>query len=166
MIYEGTNGIQAGDLLGRKLGMNEGRPIMDLLGEVQAVIATAKGIPSLAGLADQLTEALNKLGEVAMHMGKTAMSEKVMDAFAHAYPFMDVMGDAAMAWMLLWRATIAAQKLESGAKKKDRAYYEGLVKSAEFFIQSILPVSIGRMNAILNNCEAITQIGEDSFGGK
>jgi len=166
MIYEGTNGIQAGDLLGRKLGMNEGRPIMDLLGEVQAVIAAAKDIPSLAGLADQLTEAVNKLGEVAMHMGKTAMSEKVMDAFAHAYPFMDVMGDATMAWMLLWRATIAAQKLASGAKKKDRVYYEGLVKSAEFFIQSILPVSVGRMNAILNNCAAINQIGEDSFGGK
>lgn len=166
MIYEGTNGIQAMDLLGRKLGMNEGKPIMDLLGEVQSVIAMAKAIPSLTGLADKLTETVNKLGEVAMHMGKTAMSEKALDAFAFAYPFMEVMGDVAMAWMLLWRASIAAKRLEKGAKKKDRAFYEGQTRSAEFFIHSILPVSLGKMNAILNCNDAITRISEDAFGGK
>ncbi len=166
MIYEGTNGIQAMDLLGRKLGMNEGKPIMDLLGEVQSVIAMAQAIPSLTGLADRLTETVNKLGEVAMHMGKTAMSEKALDAFAYAYPFMEVMGDVAMAWMLLWRATIAAKRLEEGAKKKDQAFYEGQTRSAEFFIHSILPVSMGKMNAILNCNDAITRISEDAFGGK
>ncbi len=166
MIYEGTNGIQAMDLLGRKLGMNEGKPIMDLLGEVQSVIATAKAIPSLAALAEGLTETVNKLGEVAMHMGKTAMSEKAMDAFAFAYPFMEVMGDVSMAWMLLWRASIAAKRLEEGAKKKDQAFYEGQTRSAEFFIHSILPTSVGKMNAILNCNDAVTQISEDAFGGK
>ena len=166
MIYEGTNGIQAMDLLGRKLGMNEGKPIMDLLGEVQSVIAMAQAIPSLTGLADRLTETVNKLGEVAMHMGKTAMSEKALDAFAYAYPFMEVMGDVAMAWMLLWRASIAAKRLEEGAKKKDQAFYEGQTRSAEFFIHSILPVSMGKMNAILNCNDAITRISEDAFGGK
>ncbi|MDX2448408.1 MAG: acyl-CoA dehydrogenase [Desulfobacterales bacterium] len=166
MIYEGTNGIQAMDLLGRKLGMNEGKPIMDLLGEVQSVIATAKAIPSLAALAEGLTETVNKLGEVAMHMGKTAMSEKAMDAFAFAYPFMEVMGDVSMAWMLLWRASIAAKRLEEGAKKKDQAFYEGQTRSAEFFILSILPTSVGKMNAILNGNDAVTQISEDAFGGK
>ncbi len=166
MIYEGTNGIQAMDLLGRKLGMNEGKPIMDLLGEVQSVIAMAKAIPSLTDLAERLTETVNKLGEVAMHMGKTAMSEKALDAFAYAYPFMEVMGDVTMAWMLLWRASIAAKRLEEGAKKKDQAFYEGQTRSAEFFIHSILPVSMGKMNAILNCNDAITRISEDAFGGK
>jgi len=166
MIYEGTNGIQAMDLLGRKLGMNEGKPIMDLLGEVQSVIAMAKAIPSLTDLADRLTETVNKLAEVAMHMGKTAMSAKALDAFAFAYPFMEVMGDVTMAWMLLWRASIAAKRLEEGAKKKDQAFYEGQTKSAEFFIHSILPTSLGKMNAILNGNDAVTQISEDAFGGK
>jgi alkylation response protein AidB-like acyl-CoA dehydrogenase len=166
MIYEGTNGIQAMDLLGRKLGMNEGKPILDFLGEVQSVIARAKTIPVLTDLADRLTETVNKLGEVAMHMGKTAMSAKVMDAFAFAYPFMEVMGDVSMAWMLLWRASIAAKRLEEGAKKKDQAFYEGQTKSAEFFIHSILPTSMGKMNAILNGNDAVTQISEDAFGGK
>lgn len=166
MIYEGTNGIQAMDLLGRKLGMNEGKSVMDLLGEVQSVIARAKAIPALTDLADRLTEALNKLGEVAMHMGKTAMSAKVLDAFAFAYPFMDVMGDVVMAWMLLWRASIAAKRLEEGAKKKDQAFYEGQTRSAEFFIHSILPTSMGKMSAILGCNDAITRISEDAFGGK
>jgi alkylation response protein AidB-like acyl-CoA dehydrogenase len=166
MIYEGTNGIQAMDLLGRKLGLNEGKPIMDLLGEVQSVIAAAKAIPSLADLADGLTETVNKLGEVAMHMGKNAMSEKALDAFAFAYPFMEVMGDAVMAWMLLWRASIAKQRLEAGAKKKDRSFYEGQIKSAEYFIQTVLPVSRGKMAAILTSSTAIIQISEDAFGGK
>ena len=166
MIYEGTNGIQAMDLLGRKLGMNEGKSVMDLLGEVQSVIAKAKAIPALTDLADRLTEALNKLGEVAMHMGKTAMSAKALDAFAFAYPFMDVMGDVVMAWMLLWRASIAAKRLEEGAKKKDQAFYEGQTRSAEFFIHSILPTSMGKMSAILGCNDAITRISEDAFGGK
>jgi hypothetical protein len=166
MIYEGTNGIQAMDLLGRKLGMNEGKSVMDLLGEIQSVIARAKAIPVLTDLADRLTEALNKLGEVAMHMGKTAMSAKALDAFAFAYPFMDVMGDVVMAWMLLWRASIAAKRLEEGAKKKDQAFYEGQTRSAEFFIHSILPTSMGKMSAILGCNDAITRISEDAFGGK
>ena len=166
MIYEGTNGIQAMDLLGRKLGMNEGRPIMDLLGEIQKIIAQAKENPAIAGLGGQLEEALNKLGEVAMHMGTTAMSPKMMDAFAFATPFMEVAGDVVTAWMLLWRAVIAAQKLDKGAKKKDVSFYEGQVKSADFFIGCLLPITLGKMNAILAGNDAVNAISEDAFGGK
>ena len=166
MIYEGTNGIQAMDLLGRKLGMNEGRPIMDLLGEIQKVIAQAKENPAIAELGGKLEEALNKLGEVAMHMGTTAMSPKMLDAFAFAYPFMEVAGDVVTAWMLLWRAVIAARNLDSGAKKKDVAFYEGQVKSADFFIGTMLPVTRGKMTSILVGNDAVNAISEDSFGGK
>ena len=166
MIYEGTNGIQAMDLLGRKLGMNEGRPIMDLLAEIQKVIAQAKENPAIADLGGKLEEALNKLGEVAMHMGTTAMSPKMLDAFAFAYPFMEVAGDVVTAWMLLWRAVIAARNLDSGAKKKDVAFYEGQVKSAEFFIGVMLPLTRGKMNAILAGNNAVNAISEDAFGGK
>ncbi|MEJ2096057.1 MAG: acyl-CoA dehydrogenase [Deltaproteobacteria bacterium] len=166
MIYEGTNGIQAMDLLGRKLGMNGGKPVMDLLKEVQQTIATAKSLSATAELAAKLEEAVQKLGEVAMSLGTAAMSSKVMMAFAHAYPFMEVFGDVATAWMLLWRASIAAQKLEKGAKKKDAAFYEGLLLSAEFFMCSVLPVTLGKMNAILAGNDAVVKISEDAFGGK
>jgi alkylation response protein AidB-like acyl-CoA dehydrogenase len=165
MIYEGTNGIQAMDLLGRKLGLNQGKPIMDLLGEIHKTLAQAKGMDPLKEEADRVEEAVNKLGEVALHMGKTAMSEKVMQAFAFAHPFMDVCGDVMLAWMLLWRATLASAALEKGARKKDEAFYQGQLKSAEFFIHTVLPVTLGKMNAILDTSAAAVEIEEASFGG-
>ena len=166
MIYEGTNGIQAMDLLGRKLGQNKGQPIMDLLGEIQGTIAAAKAVKGLEDSAGKLETAVNKLGEVALHLGQTAMSPELMTAFAHAYPFMEVSGDVVMAWLLLWRATIAAEKMEKGAKKKDVAFYEGQLKSVEYFSHSILPVTLGKMNAVLATNNAAVEISEDAFGGK
>ena len=165
-IYEGTNGIQAMDLLGRKLGMNKGKPIMDLMVEIQNTIAAAREDSKTAGFAGKVEKALNKLGEVALHLGQTAMSPKVMTAFTHAYPFMEVAGDVILAWQLLWRATIASQKLGNGAKKKDVAFYEGQLKTTEFFVHTILPVSLGKMDAILDVNSAAVDIEEDSFGGK
>jgi alkylation response protein AidB-like acyl-CoA dehydrogenase len=166
MIYEGTNGIQAMDLLGRKLGLNEGKPIMDLMGQIQGIIARAKKSEALAPLAEKLEAALNRLGETAMNIGAAAMSPKVMTAFAFAHPFMEASGDIVMAWMLLWRAAIAAEKLEAKAKKKDVAFYKGQIKSAEYFIRSILPVTMGKMDAITESCDAVVEMEEDSFGGK
>jgi hypothetical protein len=165
LIYEGTNGIQAMDLLGRKLGLNKGKAVMDLFGEIQKTINAAKNTEATAALAAQTEKAANKLGEVAMHMGATAMSEKVLTAFAHAHPFMEACGDVCMAWQLLWRAQIAAQKLEK-AKKKDAAFYEGQLKSAEYFVNEVLPVTLGKMNAILNSNGAAVEISEDAFGAK
>jgi len=165
MIYEGTNGIQAMDLLGRKLGLNKGRAIMDLFGEIQKTIAAAKAQEATAALAEQVEKMANKLGEVAMHMGATAMSEKVLHAFAFAHPFLEVCGDVTMAWQLLWRASLAAQKLPQ-AKKKDVPFYEGQLKSAEYFIYSVLPITFGKMKAILNSNGAAVDIAEESFGAK
>jgi alkylation response protein AidB-like acyl-CoA dehydrogenase len=165
-IYEGTNGIQAMDLLGRKLGLNQGQAFRDLLAEMTRTAADAQGIPALAGLASALEGLIGKLGEVAGHMAATVRSNKMMNAFAVAYPFMDVTGDTVMAWMLLWRAAVAAQKLENGAKKKDAAFYEGQLASARFFVHSILPVTMGKMSAILGDDGTIVDISEDAFGGK
>ena len=165
MIYEGTNGIQAMDLLGRKLGLNQGKPIMDLLGEIQKTLAEAKKMERLQGDAKRVEKAVNRLGEVALHLGQTAMSPKVLHAFAYAHPFLDVSGDVVLAWLHLWRATVAATALEKGAKKKDAAFYEGQLKSAEFFIHTILPVTNGKMKAILETNGAIVDIPEAAFGG-
>jgi len=96
MIYEGTNGIQAMDLLGRKLGLNQGKPFMDLLTQMQKTIMAAKDESGLENLIVKFEEVVDKLGEVALHMGTTAFSEKILYAFAFAYPFMDVTGDVVM----------------------------------------------------------------------
>ncbi len=163
MIYEGTNGIQAMDLLGRKLGMKKGKLVMDLFGEIQKTIMKAKEMDGLKDYSVKVEAALNKLGTVAMHLGKTAMSEKVLNAFAFAHPFLEVTGDVILAWMLLWRASIAAPLIEN--QKKDAAFYKGQVKSVEFFTNSVLPATLGKMEAILATNGAAVDIDDASFGG-
>jgi hypothetical protein len=164
-IYEGTNGIQAMDLLGRKLGMKKGKAIMDLMGEMQKTISEAKQHDQLAETAGELERVLNTLGEVAMHIGGKAMSEEVLTAFAHAYTFMEVCGDLTMAWMLLWRASVAAGKLEK-AKKKDKVFYQGQIKTCEFYVQTVLPVTMGKIESIKKSSSAAVDMEEDAFGGK
>jgi alkylation response protein AidB-like acyl-CoA dehydrogenase len=177
-IYEGTNGIQAMDLLGRKLGMKKGTVFLDFLNEIKSAIASARKIPRLEDLADRVETALNRLSEVAMQISKTAYSRDVKLAFAYAHPFMEVVGDVIMAWMLLWRAATAAPWLEKlagsadetaiqskVAKNKDAAFYDGQLKAAEFFINAVLPVTMGKMDAIAAPHPAAIDIHERSFGG-
>ncbi|MDA3787494.1 MAG: acyl-CoA dehydrogenase [Desulfobacula sp.] len=161
-IYEGTNGIQAMDFLGRKLGLKKGKPFMDLLGEMNKTIEAAKKIEGLDSLAGKVELAVNKLGVLAMHMGMTAMSEKILDAFATAHPFLDITGDVCLAWLELWRAVVAAPKIEK-AKKKDKAFYQGQVKTAQYFITWVLPSTMGKMEALLGNIPAIMEMPDAAF---
>jgi len=135
---------------------------MDLFGEMQKTIAVAKDLPELEKQTIKIEEALNKLAEVAIHMGQTAMSEKVLNAFANAHPFQDATGDVTMAWMLLWRATIAVKKLDK-AKKKDKAFYGGIIKSLQFYVDTQLPITIGRFKALMNTCSVAVDIEDSMF---
>jgi alkylation response protein AidB-like acyl-CoA dehydrogenase len=177
-IYEGTNGIQALDFLGRKLGMKQGAVFMNYLAEMQKTVAHAKKIAGLEDLAAKVATAVNRLGEIAMHMGQTALSPNLRVAFAFAKPFLDVIGDVSLAWMMLWRATIALPMLEKlagsldssvrrqqAAKNKQIAYYEGQLQTANYFIHAVLPIAIGRMEAIASSDASTIEIPEVSFGG-
>lgn len=164
-IYEGTNGIQAQDLMGRKLSQDGGRPFQNLLGRMQECIAAAGKTERVAGLATTFEPAVAQLTQVAQHIGALAQSD-ILTANAHAHPFLEVVGDMVVGWMLLWRAQVAAAALAAGAKSKDQPYYEGQIKSAEFFVLNLLPVTLGRMAAILGSSKVAVEIAEDSFGGK
>ncbi len=164
-IYEGTSGIQALDMLGRKLGMKGGAVFMNFLGEIQKTVASARQIEHTRELAVKVEAAANRLGEVALQLGKKAMSAEFKVAFAHSLPFLHAIGDTIMAWMLLWRALTAAAQLSGSTKKKDRAFYEGQIKTAEFFISTELPATLGKMNAIADGCAAAIQIPDEGFGG-
>jgi len=165
-IYEGTDGIQAMDLLARKMPMGDGQVFMNLIQEIQGVVAKARGIDALAGLADKLAAAVDKLTATAMGLGKNAMSAKFKTAFAHSVPFLYMMGDVIMAWFLLWRAVIASGRISAGAKGKDLAFYKGQLKTAEYFIRTIIPVTLGKMEAITDACSAAIDIEDESFGEK
>ncbi len=178
MIYEGTNGIQAMDLLGRKLGMNKGITFINYLEEIRKTIDEAKKINSISDFAVKVEEVFNLASQSAISIGKTAMSDKVLNAYAHAYPFLEVMGDLTIAWMLLWRAAVAAPKLEKLAgsndpqatkekakKNKDAAFYDGQIKTARFFINYILPLTKGRIETINAADGAAVEMLDASFGG-
>ncbi len=90
---------------------------------------------------------------------------------------MDAMGDVIMGWMLLWRAAVAKPALEGIVegldeearmkklnKDKNAAFYEGQLKSAEYFMYAVLPVAKGKMAAIKNGAPAIVNIPATSFG--
>ncbi len=177
-IYEGTNGIQAMDLLGRKMAAKGGAYFMALLKEVKKTTTASSSIPGLENLAAALDNALDKLSETAMALGKTAMSEQVKTAFAHATPFQEALGDVCMAWMLLWRAQVAAPALEKAlgsaqgeerakklAKNKETAFYAGQVQAAKYFIETILPVALGRLEGIRAMSSAVMDIPVAGFGG-
>ena len=176
-IYEGTNGIQAMDFLGRKLGMKQGRYFMDLLGEMQQTVAAARQVEILEGMARILEKAVNRLGETALTLGTTAMSPKVMTAFAFAQPLLEVTGDVIMGWMHLWRALAAVPGLEKYAgsldpavrkekaeKNRHAAFYEGKVRTAEFYIHTLLPAANGKMDAINGTCGAAIEMPDKAFG--
>jgi methylphosphotriester-DNA--protein-cysteine methyltransferase len=139
--------------------------VLDFFQQIQKTTDEAARIESLKALATKLDKAVKRLGEVAMHLGTTAMSPDVKVAFAFAKPFLDVFGDVCVAWMLLWRANIAALQLEQGAKNKDTAFYEGQLQTAKYFINAIVPITMGKMDAIAAGDPAPMEIPEAAFGG-
>jgi len=165
-IYEGTSGIQAMDLLGRKMGMKEGKVFTSFLGEIGKTVEMAKKVNGLEDIAATVEKLVNRLGEISMKLGMTATSpDSFKVAFAHSLPFLNAMGDTIMAWMLLWRAAVAAPKMNNGASKKDQAFYEGQVKTAEFFMNTVVPALMGRMDSIEKCSPAAMEISADAFGG-
>ncbi|WLT31631.1 acyl-CoA dehydrogenase [Geothrix sp. PMB-07] len=164
-IYEGTNGIQALDLIGRKLSQNNGQAIQDLFAQMKDVLNTAQGLERVAPIAARVAPAIARLEATAAHMTATMQSDP-MTGSAHAFSFLEAVGDMVMGWMLLWRANVAAAALKAGAKEKDAAFYEGQIMSADFFSRNMLPVTLGHMETVLGASSVANDISEDAFGGK
>ena len=165
-IYEGTNGIQAIDLLGRKLGMKGGQLLTDLVEEMKKTIDLAKGMDPLKALGEKTETVMQEWENAARHLSETASGPNMLKGYAHACPLMQITGDVVMAWLLLWRAVVATQKLEGKAKKKDIAFYQGQVQTAEYFIRTVLPITSGLVNTVLDTCGVAVEMDDASFGGK
>jgi hypothetical protein len=151
---------------GRELSLNGGEPFRHLLAEIDRTAEAAGRITDLREQASRVKATAERLKTVAEQILRTLKSEQMPTAFVFAYLFMEATGDTLMAWMLLWRAVVAHGKRADGAKKKDQAFYDGQLKSAQFFINTQLPVTLGKMDTILSDDNAVTAIGEDAFGGK
>ena len=158
-IYEGANGIQAMDFLGRKVGGSKGRMLKALVQEMTLTIAAAKQQDRLKGLAEKLESAAGLLETTCTQAIQALFSAQSPSAFACAHPLMEATGDVVMAWMLLWRASIAVEKLDG----KEAAFYMGKIKAAEFFITTILPATLGKLNAVTCENNPAADMDENLF---
>ena len=147
-IYEGANGVQAMDLLGRKLGMQKGAVFQAYMKEMGALVRSLADHATLGGAAAELGKAAQAVGETAMYLGVLAR-ERVDEAFLWATDFLQQMGDCVFGYQLLQQATLAAGKLEelvganpdrdTIANSPEATFYAGKVESARFFAASVLP---------------------------
>ena len=129
MIHEGTHGIQALDLLGRKVLMEEGRGLQLLAGRISATIARAHKQDDLAPYAAQLGEALRQVGAATQAAWSTGQPG---EALANAVPYMQAFGHTVLAWIWL-DVALAAQAGAADAGKRGR------LLSAQYFFRYELP---------------------------
>jgi len=138
-IHEGTNGIQAMDLLGRKLLGDGGKAFGLLSARVETTLAAARHDSALAPLADILSARWDKLGPAIQAAGKAARTDLDL-ALANAYLLLDAMGHAVVAWLWLDQAVCAATVLATGEPSASRrALLLGKQAAAQYFISWELP---------------------------
>ena len=178
-IYEGTNGIQALDLVGRKLGYKQGLLFKNIVSETGNLLKQAKKNYRLKDVTTPFEEARKHLIEVTRFFGLKSITEDFMTPILYASPYLELFGDVAIGFMLLWQAVIADRRLDelySDAKadtqeKKDEllrtnrsaAFYRGKVASAEFFANTILSLAPGKARAIMSGERSAIDLPEESF---
>ena len=137
-IYEGTNGVQALDLIGRKVPEGNGRLLRRFLALVQADLKDAQGDARVADRAAQLGAAVRKPQESIMTVIQKAM-QNPDEAGAAATDFLRMMGLVATGWMWLKMARVALDRTAGGAGNGDARFYDAKVKTARFYFAKLLP---------------------------
>jgi len=139
-IYEGTNHIQAMDLVGRKLGQAGGANLRAFLTDIGQFVLQTGTHPTLGPAAKTLSLAQEALGASAMRMLTWFQTGNVSLVPLHANRFLEMMAETAVAWMLLDGAAIALDKKNTvAAGHPDAAFYEGKVAAALYFSRNVLP---------------------------
>jgi hypothetical protein len=163
-IYEGTNQIQAMDLVGRKLGQNKGQNVVNILGDIAATVEKLKGVEDLKSSVKKLEEASAAVGELPLAFIEFFKGGKAAVPIQNVEPFLAVMGDVLCGWFLLQGAGIALEKLASlDAGDADVPFYQGKVMSARFFAAEILPTVKARCEVIKAGEALAVEIAEESF---
>jgi alkylation response protein AidB-like acyl-CoA dehydrogenase len=153
-IYEGTNGIQALDLLGRKLPSKGGQLLRALLGEIQGFVDAQRGHLALGGEVAAFAEEMGRWSQTTMQLGAMGMSGEQRYPVLCATPYLELAGNTVVAWLLLRQAVLAHDRLQSlyldrGAldpqarealcrDDPDVALYFNKVEAARFFVHQIL----------------------------
>ncbi len=157
MIHEGTHGIQALDLLGRKVVMDGGKGLQLLAGKVNATIQQALAVPELAGFANELAAALAEVGRATKSAWATGVPE---EALANAVPYLQAFGHTVIAWIWLDVALCAQAKLGQGG---DEAALRGKLAACRFFYRHELPKVAAWLNPVASRDDTCRTMDEAWF---
>ncbi|HWL43098.1 MAG TPA: acyl-CoA dehydrogenase [Ilumatobacter sp.] len=145
-IYEGTNGIQAADLVGRKLGMRGGGVVLDLLAEFEARAKELSAVAGLERFGEQLAAATGWAKEASLHLATVAAADP-RSLLAGSTPYLRLLGTTVCAGLLAKQA-LAATALGLADK----------VVTARFFGEQILPTVQGLVPAITANADILYEL--------
>ncbi len=142
-IYEGTNHIQAMDLVGRKLPQNGGANLQAFLGDVAKFISDNEKHEKLGPLVKDLAQAHEAVASIAMRLLTWFQSGRMQLVPLAANRVLEMMSELCCGWLLCDGARVALDKLAKLAPGEetaaDRAFYEGKVHTATYFVRNILP---------------------------
>ena len=156
MIHEGTHGIQAMDLLGRKVLMEEGKGMQLLAARMQATMAQAAAVPALAPFAKSLGKALQDVGVATQEAWSTG---KPSDALANAVPYLQAFGHTVLAWIWL---DVAIAALKDDPTKSNETT-QGRVGAAQFFFHYELPKIGAWLGVVQSRDQTCAALPEGAF---
>jgi butyryl-CoA dehydrogenase len=152
-IHEGTHGIQALDLLGRKAMMNKGAAMKLFATEVRKSIADAHGDPTLTTYATDLEAALSEVAASLQVLTPVLASNPTL-ALANAVLFLEAFGHTVIAWIWLRQALAAQRGLQQGIAA-DAAFYRGKLAACRWFYRWELP-KVGQWHELLRSLDDTT----------
>jgi hypothetical protein len=161
MIYEGANGIQALDLVGRKLGKDGGRAITVFFGEVQNYIKEQSADAGMKPYVEPLGKALGHLQQATMWFAQNALA-KPDNAGAGATDYMHLFGLVALGYMWARMAKAAQQKLTSGASGSEERLKARLV-TGRFFMERMLPETATHLARIQAGAASTMELPAEAF---
>ena len=156
MIHEGTHGIQAADLLGRKVLMEQGRGLTLLAQRMRATMARALHVPSLAAHSETLGEALQQVTQATHAAWATG---NPADALPNAVPYMQAFGHTVLAWIWL-DVALAPQALNA---MDSVAHHAGLMRAANYFYLYELPKIGAWLQVVASRDRTCADMPEEAF---
>ena len=159
-IYEGTNGIQALDLMFRKLPLDNGQAMQRLLADVNKVIDEMnEGGEVLSDLAQKLKVEVDRLSEVTLWLGSKMLEGELVDASAGATPYLKMFGQVLGGYYMGKAAILATKKLEETGDE----YYNEKITLSKFYIEQLLPLASGYASSVTAGKDDLFNIKAESF---
>ncbi|PKP70654.1 MAG: acyl-CoA dehydrogenase [Alphaproteobacteria bacterium HGW-Alphaproteobacteria-4] len=161
MIYEGANGVQALDLVGRKLTQDGGKYVMAFFDLVKGFLKENEGDGALkAQFLDPLKAASKDLQSAAMFFAQSGLKNPNA-ALAGSYDFMHLFGHVCLGLMWARMAKAAQAALAAGAQ--DTAFYEAKLATGRFYMARQLPATALHLARILTGADPVMALGADAF---